>query len=38
LEVESAAPAGAATADCHIAVKEAKEQLIFRACEQSGGS
>ncbi len=38
LEVESAAPAGAASADYHEAVKEAKKQLILRACEQSGGS
>jgi Nif-specific regulatory protein len=35
LEVESAAPAGAASADYHEAVKEAKKQLILRACEQS---
>jgi Nif-specific regulatory protein len=38
LEVESAAPAGGAAADYHEAVKEAKKQLILRACEQSGGS
>src|SRR5215475_10813773 len=38
LEVEFASPAGAASADYHEAVKEAKKQLILRACEQSGGS
>ncbi|MGH9940664.1 MAG: sigma 54-interacting transcriptional regulator [Blastocatellia bacterium] len=38
LEVESAAPADAASADYHEALKEAKKQLILRACEQSGGS
>jgi len=38
LEVESATPAGGASADYHEALKEAKKQLILRACEQSGGS
>ncbi|MGH9838688.1 MAG: sigma 54-interacting transcriptional regulator [Blastocatellia bacterium] len=37
LEVASAAPA-AAGLDYHEAIKEAKKQLILRACEQSGGS
>ncbi len=37
LEVASAAPA-AASDDYHEAIKEAKKQLILRACEQSGGS
>jgi DNA-binding NtrC family response regulator len=35
LEAASAAPAGA---DYHEAIKEAKKQLILRACEQAGGS
>ncbi len=38
LEATSAAAGGAASADYHEAVKEAKKQLILRACEQSGGS
>jgi Nif-specific regulatory protein len=38
LEVESTALAGGASADYHEALKEAKKQLILRACEQSGGS
>jgi Nif-specific regulatory protein len=38
LEVESDTPAGGASADYHEALKEAKKQLILRACEQSGGS
>jgi DNA-binding NtrC family response regulator len=38
LEVESTPPAGGASADYHEALKEAKKQLILRACEQSGGS
>jgi Nif-specific regulatory protein len=38
LEATSAAHACAASADYHEAVKEAKKQLILRACEQSGGS
>jgi Nif-specific regulatory protein len=38
LEVESATPVGGARADYHEGLKEAKKQLILRACEQSGGS
>src|SRR5262245_20007746 len=38
LEVESDAPAGAASADYHEAVKEAKKQLILPACNKPGGT
>jgi Nif-specific regulatory protein len=38
LEVASATPSGASSADYHESLKEAKKQLILRACEQSGGS
>jgi transcriptional regulator with PAS, ATPase and Fis domain len=37
-EAASSTPTGAASADYHEAIKEAKKQLILRACEQSGGS
>ena len=38
LEAGSTTPASPASADYHEAIKEAKKQLILRACEQSGGS